>query len=164
MSMMKFTVPNLKLFKKMVSYSSPEDEKDLSKDLHKKQPHFCRIIDPISNDPRCFEVHCFCTLFCANASEHAELIIKGRYEDYIKISGEYFDTMAHLVAQKNPIIGKRGLNYPDRINKNILRSLDFDNEDNEWLLIMIPAFLYTIESFYGKENPEYFFMDLYHEL
>ncbi len=159
-----FTVPDLKLFKKMVSYSNSEDEKELSKDLHKKQPYFCNIIDPIGNDRRCFEVHRYCTLFCAVASEHAELIIKGRYEDYIKIPEVYFDTMLHLVAQENPIIGKRGLSYPDRIKKYILNSLDFDNEDNEWLLIMIPAFLNTIENFYNKKNPECFFMDLYYEL
>jgi hypothetical protein len=161
---MKFTIPDLILFKKMVSYSNEDDEKELSKILHKKQTNFCKIIDSISYDPRCFEVHRYCTLFCAIASEHAEAIIDSRYEEYIKIPEPYFDTMTHLVAQQNIAIGKRGVTYPSRIKKYVLNTLNFDDEDNEWMLIMIPAFLYTIEIFYSKENPNNFFMDLYDSL
>jgi hypothetical protein len=161
---MKFTIPDLRLFKKMVRYSNEDDEKELSKILHNKQPNFCKIIDSISYDPRCFEVHRYCTLFCAIASEHAEAIIDSRYEEYIKIPEPYFDTMAHLVAQQNIAIGKRGLTYPSRIKKYVLNTLNFDGEDNEWMLIMIPAFLYTIEIFYSKENPDNFIMDLYDSL
>ena len=161
---MKFTIPDLKMFKKMVAYSNIDDEKELYKMLHHKQPYFCNLIDSISNDPRCFEVHKYCTLFCAIASEHAEQIIISRYEEYIKIPEQYFDTMAHLVAQQNIVIGKRGLTYSSRINKNVLNGLNFDNEDMEWILIMAPAFLYTIETFYNKENPEFYFMDLYDSL
>lgn len=156
---MKFTVPDLRLFKKMVIYANSDDEKELSKSLHKEQPYFCNIIDPIAYDSRCLEVHRFCTLFCSIASEHVEQVLNTIYEEYIKIPEEYFNTIAHLVAQKNINIGKRGLTYPDRINKYVLNKLDFDNEDTEWLLIMIPSFLYTIESFYSKQNPENFFMD-----
>ncbi len=151
---MKFTVPDLRLFKKMVSCSNSDDEKELSKSLHEEQPNFCNLIDSISYDPRCFEVHRFCTLFCSVASEHAKLTINARYEEYIIIPKQYFDIMAHLIAQKKLSIGKRGFTYPNRINKHILDNTTFDNEDREWLLIMIPTFLYTIESFYSRINPE----------
>jgi len=161
---MKFTISDLRLFKKMVSYSNKDDEKELSKILHNKQPNFCEIIDSISYDPRCFEVHRYCTLFCAIASEHAEKIIDSRYEEYIKIPELYFDTMAHLVAQQNICIGKRGVTFPSRIKKYVLNSLNFDDKDSEWILIMIPAFLYTIETYYNKENPDNFFKDLGYSL
>ncbi len=161
---MKFTVPDLRLFKKMVDYSNEDDEKELSKILHNKQPNFCKIIDPISYDPRCFGVHRYCTLFCGIASEHAERIIDSGYEEYIQIPDPYFDTIARLIAQQNITIGKRGVTYPSRIKKYVLNMLNFDDDDNEWMLIMIPAFLYTIETFYNKENPDIFFEDLGYSL
>ena len=161
---MKYTVPDLRLFKKMMRYSNSDDEKELSKSLYIQQPNFFNIIDKIAYDPRCFKVSQFCTLFCAIASEHAELVLSARYEEYIKIPEEYFNTVSHLIAQKNIIIGKRGLTYPERIKKYILNNVDFDNDDTDWLLIMIPTFLYTIELFFSKHNPEYFFMNLYSEL
>ena len=37
---MKFTIPDLRLFKKMVSYSNSDDEMELSKNLHQEQPYF----------------------------------------------------------------------------------------------------------------------------
>ena len=72
--------------------------------------------------------------------------------------------MAHLVAQQNICIGKRGITFPSRIKKYVLNSLNFDDEDSEWILIMIPAFLYTIETYYNKENPDNFFKDLGYSL
>lgn len=161
---MKFTVPDIKRLKQMVSYSNSDDEKELSKNLHKEQPYFCNLIDELSYDPRCFEVHKFCTLFCGVASEKAQLILNEEYEEYIKIPEQYFDTMKHLIAQKNPVIGKRGFTYPSRIEKHVLKNTTFDDVDREWLLITIPAFLYTIESFYNSTNPERFFSLLYNEL
>lgn len=148
----------------MVSYSNSEDEIECFKSLHKNQPYFCELIDPIADDPRCFEAHKFCTLFCSNASEQAELFLNASLLEYIIIQKEYFDTVAHLVIQQNSIIGKRGLTYPDRIKKYVLYDLGFDEVDEDWLLMMIPSFLYTIEIFFGKENPELFFMRLYDEL
>ena len=161
---MKFTVPDLRLFKKMVKYSNSDDEKELSKSLHKDQPSFCNLIDPVAYDSRCRKVHRFCTLFCAIASEHAKNVVNAGYEKYIKIPGEYFDTMAYMVVQMKIIIGKRGLTYADRIKLNVLNRLDFADDDTEWLLIRIPSFLYTIECFFGKQNPEDFFKSLCYEL
>jgi hypothetical protein len=68
----------------MVSYSNSDDEKELLKSSHKEQPYFCNLIDPIFYDPRCFEAHIFCTLFCSVASERAQMNINARYEEYIK--------------------------------------------------------------------------------
>ena len=110
------------------------------------------------------EVHKFCILFCGAASENAQLILDAACKDYIKIPERYFDLMVHLIAQKNPSIGKSGFTYPGRIDKHVLKNTAFDDVDREWLLIMIPAFLYTIESFYGRTNPEGFFSVLYNEL
>jgi hypothetical protein len=155
---------SITIFKKMVRYSNEDDEKELSKILHNQQPGFCKIIDSISYDPRCFEVHRYCTLFCTIASEHAEGIIDSKFEGYIKIPEPYFDTMAHLIAQQNIAIGKRGITYPSRIKKYVLNTLNFDDEDNVWILIMIPTFLYTIETFYSKENPDTFFEYLSYSL
>ncbi len=161
---MKFTTKDLRLFKRMVNYSSPDDKKELSRNLHRNQPYFCNIIDPTACDPRCSKVYQFCTLFCSIASEHIELILNERYEEYTKIPEEYFGTVAHLIAQENTNIGNRGITYPGRIKKHIVNSLGFDNSDTQWLLIMIPAFLYTIEAFFSKENPEYYFEGLCNQL
>lgn len=87
-----------------------------------------------------------------------------RHEEYVTIPKEYFDTMAQMIAQKNLCIGKRGQSYPDRIQKYVLSPCHFDPDDTEWLLIMIPSFLYTLENFFGKKDPEIFFVSLYNEL
>ncbi len=113
---MKFTVADLRLFAKMVEYSNSDDVKELSTGLHDTQPYFCQIIQTIAYDPRCVEVYRFCLLFCAIASEHAERVLQRRYEEYVMIPKEYFETMAHMIAQKNHSIGKRGRSYPVRVN------------------------------------------------
>ncbi|HEB29499.1 MAG TPA: hypothetical protein ENI15_01310 [Spirochaetes bacterium] len=141
---MRYTVADIKLIKKMVNYSNIDDEICLSKSLHKKQPHFCKIIDQVKIDSRCLEAHLFCTLFCSLAIDHAERVTE---EDFPSFPEELFHDTAYMVAQKNPKIGKKALAYPDRIKRYILNSLDFDDADADWLKIMISAFLVTIENF-----------------
>jgi len=37
--------------------------------------------------------------------------------------------MANLIAQKKPVIGKRGLTYPTRVNKHVGCRPGFDEDD-----------------------------------
>lgn len=141
---MRYTVTDIKLIKKMVNFSNIDDEICLSKRLHKKQSHFCKIIDQVKIDSRCLRAHLFCTLFCSLAIDHAERVTE---EDFPSFPEELFHDTAYMVVQKNPKIGKRALTYPDRIKQYVLNSLDFDDEDTDWLQIMISAFLVTIEKF-----------------
>ncbi|MEA3558401.1 MAG: hypothetical protein U9R75_04020 [Candidatus Thermoplasmatota archaeon] len=139
---MKFTVYDIKLFKKMVGSADDDDEMRLSKRLHKKQPHFCNIIDQVKIDPRCSEAHLFCTLFCSLALDHAERVTE---DDLNPFSESRFHNIAHMIVQRYPKIGKRAYTYPDRVKRHILKDLEFDEEDNDWLIIMISTFLTIIE-------------------
>ena len=139
---MKFTVYDIKLFRKMVGSADDDDEIRYSKRLHTKQPYFCNIIDQVKIDPRCSEAHRFCTLFCYLALDHAERVSE---DDFNPFSEYGFHNIACMIVQKNPKIGKRAHTYPDRIKRHVLKNLEFDEEDNSWLEIMISTFLTIIE-------------------
>jgi hypothetical protein len=139
---MKFTVYDIKLFKKMVGSADDDDEIRFSKRLHTKQPYFCNIIDQVKIDPRCSEAHRFCTLFCYLALDHAEQMTE---DDLNPFSESRFHNIAHMIVQRYPKIGKRACTYPDRIKRHVLKNLGFDEEDSNWLIIMISTFLAIIE-------------------
>ena len=139
---MKFTVDDIKLFKKMVGSADDDDEIRFSKRLHTKQPHFCNIIDQVKIDPRCSEAHRFCTLFCYLALDHAERVTE---DDFNPFSEYGFHNIAYMILQRYPEIGKRAYTYPGRIKVHVLKNLEFDKEDNDWLEIMISTFLTIIE-------------------
>ena len=139
---MKFTICDIKLFKKMVGSADDDDEMRLSKRLHTKQPYFCNIIDQVMIDPRCSEVHLFCTLFCSLALDHAEAVTE---DDQNPFSESRFHNIAHMIVQRHSKIGKRAYTYPDRVKRHILKDLEFDEEDNDWLILMISTFLTIIE-------------------
>ena len=72
---MKFTVDELKIFKKMLGSMDANDEVKFGMTLHKKQPHFCNIIGQVKIDSRCLKAHRFCLLFCSLALDHGERTI-----------------------------------------------------------------------------------------
>ena len=151
----RFTVKRLKFVKKMVDFSSSEDVIIYSKILEKKQPGFCRIIDEVKIDSRCLEAHRFCTLFCSLALEQAEMTWD---EKFPGLSKDTFHDMAYKLAQNFPSLGLRGLKFPQRLKRYVLKN-EFDNEDSEWLGLMISAFLITFEEYIylseiGFDDPE----------
>ena len=139
---MRFTVGDIKLFKKMVGSADDDDKIRYSRRLHKKQPHFCNIIDQLKIDYRCSEAHLFCTLFCSLALDHAERVIE---DDLNPFSESRFHNIAHMIVQRYPDAGKRACTYPDLIKRHVLKNLGFDEEDYNWLIIMISTFLIIIE-------------------
>jgi hypothetical protein len=151
----RFTVKRLKLIKKMVDFSSPEDVIKYSKILKEKQPDFCGIIDEVKIDTRCLEAHRFCTLFCSLALEQAEMTWN---EKFPGLSKDTFHDKAYKLAQKSPSLGPRGWKFPRRLKRYVLKN-EFDNEDSEWLGLMISAFLITFEEYIylseiGFDDPE----------
>jgi len=139
---MKYSVGDIKLLKKMVASADNDDEIYLTKRLHKKQPHFCNIIDQVKIDSRCLKAHRFCTLFCSLALDHAERVAGDSFNPF---SENVFHNAACMIVQKYPEIGKRAHAYPNRIKLHVLNNLEFDEEDNDWLEITISTFLTTIE-------------------
>jgi hypothetical protein len=151
----RFTIKCLKLFKKMVDFSSSEDVIKYSKILKKRQPNFCKIIDEVKIDPRCLTAHRFCTLFCSLALEDAELFWN---EKFPRFSEAALRKMTFKVAQKFPALGLRALKFPQRLKQYVFKN-NFDNEDSEWLGLMISTFLITLEEYIylyeiGFDDPE----------
>lgn len=151
----RFTLKRLKLFKKMVDFSNHEDVIKYSKILKKRQPNFCKIIDDVKIDPRCLAAHRFCTLFCSFALEQAELLWN---EKFPRFSEDTLHSMLFNVAQKFPVLGIRALKFPHRLKQDVFKN-NFDNEDSEWLGLMISSFLITLEEYIylyeiGFDHPE----------
>lgn len=141
---MKYTTAELKLINKIADFSNTDDQIKLTDALHKKQPDFCNIINDVKIDPRCFEAHLFCTLFCSIALERAEVLTQ---QEFPSFSENVFSDAVYKIAQKDSEIGKRAQTYPDRIRRHVLSNLSFDKDDAGWLEIMISGFLVTIEKF-----------------
>ena len=140
---MKFTVKVLKQLTILALSGGEKDESGLSEFLHEKQPHLCDIIDEVGLDPRCYDAHRFCTLFCATAQIYAEEVID---EPLTVFPGHLIHDVCCLVAQKQELhVGKRACTYPDRIRHYILSRLNFDEDDTSWLCTTISAFLVIIE-------------------
>jgi hypothetical protein len=51
---MKFAVSDLKHFAGVDRRIENREGKSLSAILHREQPEFCRIVDEVGMDPRCF--------------------------------------------------------------------------------------------------------------
>ena len=144
---MKFTVPDLKLLRKMVNCANAEDEAVLTRYLQKKQPGFFSLIQDVAIDPRCVEACRYCTLFCGLVLEQVD-VKKG--ESLSPLSESEFRDIAGKVVRQDKNIGRRAMTYPDRISKHVLATGDFDHEDSGWLCTMIATFLITVERFFNN--------------
>lgn len=141
---MKFTVPELRMLTKMVSHANTEDEAYLSKLLKKAQPGIYAEIEYVGMDPRCFEAVRFCTLFCSLALEHVELFTQGAIPPFPR---DLFSHTAGLVARRDGWLKRRAQTYPDRIQRHVLDSKDFDEEDSPWLRTTLSTFLIMLEKY-----------------
>jgi hypothetical protein len=140
---MKFTVKVLKQLTILALLGGAKDESGLYEFLHEKQPYFCDIIDEVGIDPRCYDAHRFCTLFCATAQIYAEEVFD---EPLTFFPGHLIHDVCCLVAQKQELqVGKRACTYPDRIRRYVLSRLNFDEDDTSWLCTTISVFLVIIE-------------------
>ncbi len=147
---MKYRVADLKLLTKMVQSSNSKDEIQLSDTLHEKQPYFCEVIDVVGTDPRCENAHRFCTLYCAVALEYA-----------IRFTGEsppvypepnIHDMACNVAQSRDELIGKRGCTFSGRIRRHVLFGKEFDDDDTNWLCMMISTFLLSIEKSLSRGN------------
>ena len=129
--------------KQMVLSANAKDWKFFSGLLHKRQPHICKIIDEVGEDPRCYDAHRFCTLFCAIALDQAERVFIEKppiYSEYV------FQDLAGLIARaQEKQVGKRAVSFPNRIRQYVLPHSNFDEDDTKWLCTTISAFLVIIE-------------------
>ena len=140
---MKYVVSNLRLMRQMVLFASEEDWRIFSKLLHKRQPHFCSILDEVGEDPRCYDAYRFCTLFCAIALQQAERTASEQLPVYTRY---LFQDLAGLIARgQEKQIGKRATSFPNRIRRYVLCRSNFDEDDTQWLCTTISAFLVLIE-------------------
>ena len=121
---MKYTVSDLRLMRKMVLSANSKDWNLFSELLHERQPHFCNIIDEVGEDPRCYDDHRFCTLFCAIALEQAERALPYNPPIYSKY---VFQDLAGLIARgQEELVGKRAVSFPNRIRRYVLPSSNFN--------------------------------------
>ena len=140
---MKYTVSDLRLMRQMVLSANAKDWKFFSKLLHKRQPHFCKKIDEVGEDLRCYDAYRFCTLFCAIALDKAEIITPEQAPIY---SNYVYQDIAGLIARgQERQIGKRAVSFPNRIRRYVLWRSNFDEIDTQWLCTTISAFLVIIE-------------------
>jgi hypothetical protein len=134
--------------KQMVLSANAKDWKFFSELLHKREPHICKIIDEVGEDPRCYDAYRFCTLFCAIALDKAEIITPEQAPIYSKYE---FQELAGLIARgQERQIGKRAASFPNRIRKYVLSHSDFDEDDTQWLCTTISAVLVIIEKFVSE--------------
>jgi len=80
----------------MVLSANAKDWKIFSELLHKRQPHFCNIIDEVGEDTRCYDAYRFCNLFCAIALEQAERNTPEQLPIYSKY---VYQELASLIAR-----------------------------------------------------------------
>ena len=147
---MKYTVSDLRLMRQMVLSANLKDWNLFSALLHEKQPHFCKIIDEVGEDPRCYDAHRFCTLFCAIALEQAERAFPDKPPIYSK---HVFQELAGLIARgQEKQVGKRAVNFPNRIRRYVLSRKNFDEDDTQWLCTTISVFLVIIENSLSGRN------------
>ena len=134
--------------KQMVLSANAKDWKFFSELLHKRQPHICKIIDEVGEDPRCYDAYRFCTLFCAIALDMAEIITPEQAPIYSKYK---FQELAGLIARgQERQIGKRAASFPNRIRNYVLSHSNFDEDDTQWLCTTISAVLVIIEKFVSE--------------
>ena len=129
--------------KQMVLSANAKDRIYFSELLHKRQPHFCNIIDEVGKDPRCYDAYRFCTQFCAIALEQAERITPEQLPIYSKYV--YQDLVGLIARGQEWQIGKRAVSFPNRIQRSVLSRSNFDEDDTQWLCTTISAFLVIIE-------------------
>lgn len=142
---MKFAVPDFKSLSKAVRELNARERTALSIKLHRRQPHFCEIIDEVGIDPRCAEARQFCTIFCALAFKHAERIVGYRLP---RFSGYAINEAAGFMARgEEAQIGRRAFRFPKRIHRCVLMHRVFDNDVAAWLCTMISAFLFSVERY-----------------
>lgn len=147
---MKFSILELKYLSRLVRSLSKRECKALSAMLHRRQPDFCEIIDEVGMDPRCFQAHRFCTLFCAMAFSYAEEDARSRLPKYL---GDAILAVAGFIARGDEAqIGRRACGYRKRILRHVIMHDDFDKDDTEWLCTTIAAFLFVVESHSGKRQ------------
>jgi len=139
---MIFTVSEINLIRKMVSYSNEEDEVELTNLLKKRQMDFYKEIEKIKYDPRCFAAYKFCLLFCSIALEQAEMIMQMKFK---KIPQELFQGTKSLIAQERNIPDNKYRKLISHIDKYILGKQKFDEDDTFWLKINIGAFIILLE-------------------
>jgi len=139
---MIFTVSEINLIRKMVSYSNEEDEVELTNLLKKRQMDFYKEIEKIKYDPRCFAAYKFCLLFCSIALEQAEMIMQMKFK---KIPQELFQETKSLIAQERNIPDNKYRKLISHIDKYILGKQKFDEDDTFWLKINIGAFIILLE-------------------
>jgi hypothetical protein len=140
---MKFKVAELRLVVLGALWANEKDWKAFSNLLHKRQPHFCSIVDEVGSDPRCYGAYRFCVLFCGFALEQAEI----RTNEVLPPFTRYeIEDMASMVAQgREEYVGKRAIAFPSRVRRHVLSHVDFDEVDTQWLCTTISAFLVLME-------------------
>ena len=129
--------------RQMVLSANAKDCKFFSELLHKRQPHFCNIIDEVGEDHRCYDAYQFCTQFCAIALEQAEIVTPEQLPIYSKFV--YHDLASLIARGQEKQIGKRAVSFPNRIRRYVLCRSNFDEDDTQWLCTTISAFLVIIE-------------------
>jgi len=147
----RFTVSDLKRMAEAVRTLGTREGELLSVLLHREQPEFCRIIDEVGMDPRCVEVHRFCTLFCALALRHAKAVT-GRRLLGLPIL-EFWDWARRLSRGRGARTGDRASGYPRRIRRHALLAGEFDEEDAPWLCTTLSAFLLVVEGRSSSGSP-----------
>jgi len=115
--------------------------------LHRRQPDFCKIIDPVGTDPRCVQAHRFCTMFCALTLKHAEADAGYRLPMY---QADAIREVAGLIARGEEVqIGRSARGYRKRVFRHVLIYDNFDEDDTEWLCTTISAFLFLVDRSLG---------------
>jgi hypothetical protein len=129
--------------RQMVLSANAKERKLFSELLHKRQPHFCKIIDEVGEDPRCYDAYRFCTQFCAIALKQAEIMTPEQLPIYPRY---VYQNLASLIARgQEKQIGKRAVSFPNRIRRYVLCRSNFDEDDTQWLCTTISTFLVIIE-------------------
>jgi hypothetical protein len=141
---MKFKVSDLKRMAGGVRTLGTREERTLSTMLHREQPEFCRIVDEVGMDPRCFAAYRFCTLFCALALRHA-MAVTGRRLTGLSVF-EFRDWACRLSQSRGARFGARVGGYPRRIRRHALLAGQFDKVDAAWLCTTLSAFLLVVEA------------------
>ena len=88
--------------RQIVLSANAKDWKFFSELLYKRQPHFCKIIDEVGEDPRCYDAYRFCTQFCAIALEQAEIMTPEQLPIYSRYISKFskFDSKGSRKANR----------------------------------------------------------------
>jgi hypothetical protein len=147
---MKFTVEDLKHVAGELRSLAVRGHGRLSAMLHRRQPDLCLLIDDVAIDPRCVQVHRFCTMFCALALDHAQDMVGHALPRYPVATIQ--EVMCLIAQGQEAQIGRRACAARGRIRRHVLMDGEFDEGDTAWLCLTIAAFLFVMEKSLGQER------------